>query len=195
MQTPVEQNTVYSETGYFLVYRDGLLIAKTYNWWIYDRVVLGTHDYYMIQALPDGYYTKSNVVTVTLSVDCPMIGKLDGGDFIELRLSTDADRAQDFQHSREVVRMRYSGTRWPVSEVGEAETLSVTFDAAWKQTDKAAADAFEALVGEDVILKTPGGYVIVGTLEGCELHDPHFYKSYRCTLQQGDWRDFTNADA
>ena len=34
-----------------------------------------------------------------------------------------------------------------------------------------------------------------GTLEGYELHDPHFYKSYRCTLQQGDWRDFTNADA
>lgn len=194
-QAPDITGRFWPETGYFLIYRDDKLIAKTHENVFEDRSALGTHRYSAVQALPQGFYLRSNVVTVSAFVKSPLIAPLAGGDFIELRLSTEADRAQDFQRSREVARMRYSGTRWPVSEVGEAETLSVTFDAAWKQTDKAAADAFEALVGEDVILKTPGGKSIVGTLEGCELHDPRFYKSYRCTLQQGDWRDFTNADA
>jgi len=180
------------ETGYFLIYRDGKLIGKTYGTKFVDKTAMGTHEYYAIQVLPGGYYTRSSPypVRATASLKSPVIGLLEGGNFIKLELSTDADRAQDIQHSREVVHVHYSGSRFPTSEIGEAETLSVSFDTAWKQTDKAAADAFEALVGEDVILKTPGGYVIVGTLEGYELHDPHFYKSYRCTLQQGDWRDF-----
>lgn len=179
---------------FFMILRDGKYIGKTTRLYFEDRIPIGVHSYQVYQALADGYVDRSNIISIDIKTKCPVIAPLAGGDFIELRLSTEEDRAQDFQLSREVARMRYSGTRWPVSEVGEAETLSVTFDAAWKQTDKAAADAFEALVGEDVILKTPGGKFIVGTLEGCELHDPHFYKSYRCTLQQGDWRDFTNAD-
>lgn len=180
---------------FFMILRDGKYIGKTTRLYFEDRIPIGVHSYQVYQALEGGYVDRSNIITIDVKTKHPVIAPLAGGDFIELRLSTDADRAQDFQRSREVVRMHYSGTRWPVSEVGEAEALSVSFDAAWKQTDKAAADAFEALVGEDVIFKTPGGKFIVGTLEGYELHDPHFYKSYRCTLQQGDWRDFTNADA
>lgn len=180
---------------FFMILRDGKYIGKTTRLYFEDRIPIGVHRYQVYQALAGGYVNRSNVITIDVKTKCPVIAPLAGGDFIELRLSTEADRAQDFQRSREVARMHYSGAPYPSSEIGEAETLSVTFDAAWKQTDKAAADAFEALVGEDVIFKTPGGYVIVGTLEGCELHDPHFYKSYRCTLQQGDWRDFTNADA
>jgi len=185
----------WASGDFFMILRDGKYIGKTTRLYFEDRIPIGVHSYQVYQALADGYVDRSNTITIDIKTKCPVIAPLAGGDFIELRLSTDADRAQDFQRSREVVRMRYSGTRWPVSEVGEAETLSVTFDAAWTQTDKAAADAFEALVGEDVILKTPGGKSIVGTLEGCELHNPRFYKSYRCTLQQSDWRDFTNADA
>lgn len=185
----------FAPGDFFMILRDGKYIGKTTRLYFEDRIPIGVHRYQVYQALADGYVDRSNIITIDIKTKCPVIAPLAGGDFIELRLSTDADRAQDFQHSREVVRMHYSGARWPVSEVGEAETLSVSFDAAWKQTDKAAADAFEALLGEDVILKTPGGKFVVGTLEGYELHDPHFYKSYRCTLQQGDWRDFTNADA
>lgn len=185
----------FAPGDFFMILRDGKYIGKTTRLYFEDRIPIGVHTYQVYQALAGGYVDRSNVITIDIKTKCPVIAPLAGGDFIELRLSTDEDRAQDFQRSREVVRRHYSGARWPVSEVGEAETLSVTFDAAWKQADKAAADAFEALVGEDVILKTPGGKFIVGTLEGFELHDPRFYKSYRCTLQQGDWRDFTNADA
>lgn len=185
----------FAPGDFFMILRDGKYIGKTTRLYFEDRIPIGVHRYQVYQALADGYVDRSNIITIDVKTKYPVIAPLAGGDFIELRLSTEEDRAQDFQRSREVARMHYSGARYPSSEVGEAETLSVSFDAAWKQTDKAAADAFEALVGEDVIFKTPGGKFIVGTLEGYELHDPHFYKSYRCSLQQGDWRDFTNADA
>lgn len=120
-----------------------------------------------------------------------MIAPLEGGDFIPLRLSASADRAQRFTLSHQVSHTHYSGAKFPAAEVGEHETLSASFDVAYRQTDRAAADAFEALVGQAVILKTPGGKTIVGVLEGFELDDPRFYKSYRCTLQQMDWTDFT----
>lgn len=193
MQVPVKQDKIkYSDTGYFLIYRDDVLIAKTYLWYFYDRVVLGTHSYYMIQVLPGGYYTKSNVVTATASVDCPEIAPLAGGDFIKLALSDSADRAERFQRKREVQHVQYSGARFPAAEIGEHEALSVSFDTAYLRTEKAAADVFEALVSTPVILKTPGGRVVIGVLEGYDLNDPRFYSAYRCTLTQDDWRDFIN---
>ena len=125
-----------------MILRDGKYIGKTTRLYFEDRIPIGVHSYQVFQALADGYVDRSNIITIDIKTKCPVIAPLAGGDFIELQLSTEEDRAQDFQRSREVARMRYSGTRWPVSEAGEAETLSVSFDAAWKQTDKAEADAF-----------------------------------------------------
>lgn len=179
-------------TGYFLIYRDGELIAKTYEIRFVDRTALGTHEYSVIQVLPNGYYTRSNPakVTATASVKCPMIGRLDGGEFIELKLSDSSRRTQNFARRRQVAYTQYAGAKYPAAEIGEHETLTGSFDVAYPQKDAAAADAFEALLSEAVILKTPGGKVVVGILEGWDLGDMRFYKSYRCTLQQMDWGEF-----
>lgn len=181
-----------AEYGYFLIYRDGKLIGKTYQTPFIDRTALGTHEYYALQVLADGYYTRSESVTATASVSCPMIAPLDGGDFIELKLSENSRRAQSFSHRRQVAYTQYAGATFPAAEVGEHETLSVSFDVAYLQADKEAADAFEALLGRDVIFKSPGGRVVVGVLEGYDLNDMHFYKAFRCTMQQMDWGEFVD---
>lgn len=191
-----------SETGYFLVFRDGVPIGKTFSRDFIDRAAIGKHEYFVMQILPGGYYTGSYTLvpgsgisptaTATASVDCPEIAPLAGGDFIKLALSDNADRAERFQRKREVQHVQYSGARFPAAEIGEHEALSVSFDTAYLRSDKTAANAFEALVGTRVILKTPGGRVVIGVLEGYDLNDPRFYSSYRCTLTQDDWRDFIN---
>lgn len=183
-----------SPTGYFLIYRDDVLIGKTYNTRFHDRTALGTHEYYALQVIPDGYYTKSSpaTVTATASVKCPMIGKLDGGDFIELKLSENRSRLQSFSRRRQVAYTQYAGAKYPAAELGEHETMTGSFDVAYRQKDAAAADAFEALLGEAVILKTPGGKVVIGILEGWDLGDTRFYKSFRCNLQQMDWGEFVD---
>lgn len=184
-----------AEYGYFLIYRDGELIGKTYEVSFVDRTALGTHEYYALQVLADGYYTRSAPypVTGTASVKCPMIAPLEGGEFIPLRLSENSRRALSFSHHRQVAFTQYAGAAFPAAEIGENETLTASFDVAYLQTDKAAADAFENLLGQEVILKNPGGQVVVGVLEGYDINDMRFYKAYRCTLQQMDWGDFVDA--
>lgn len=183
-----------AENGYFLIYRDGELIGKTYETPFVDRTALGTHEYYALQVLADGYYTRSSPypVTGTASVKCPMIAPLDGGEFVPLRLSENRRRAVSISHRRQVAYTQYAGAVFPAAEIGENETLSASFDVAYLQTEKAEADAFEALLGREVILKSPGGQVVVGVLEGYDINDMRFYKAYRCSLQQMDWGDFTD---
>lgn len=179
--------------GYFLIYRDGELIGKTYEPSFVDRTTLGNHVYTAIQPLPDGYYAKNASVlpiTATASVKCPMIAPFESGIFTPLKLSENSRRAVSFSRHRQVAYTQYAGAVFPAAEIGENETITASFDVAYLQTDKAAADAFEALLGQNVILKSPGGPVVVGVLEGYDLNDMRFYKAYRCTLQQIDWGDF-----
>ena len=189
-QSPEIRGSFPPETGFYLIYRDDTLIGKTFSRVFDDNTVLGSHSYYVIQALPGGYYAKSGVVTASASVDSPSIARLEGGEFIELALSTDGDRAQDFTKHRDVVYTQYAGARYPDAETGESETLSGTFDVAYPKTAAEAAAAFEELVGEAVILKTPGGKILIGVLEGYDLNNPEAYCSYRCTLQQMNWKEF-----
>lgn len=196
--SPLIKGTWRAETGYFLIYRDGKLLTKTFNPTFTDKTSLGDHRYYAFQVLPAGYYTRainpgppaSYFLDGKAEVSCPVIAPLDDGDFMELKLSTDADRAQDFSRNREIQYIQYSGQTYPSAERGEHETMTATFDAAYLQSDRDLADMFEALVGLPVILKTPGGKVVIGVLEGYDLHDPKFYKSYRCSLTQMDFPDF-----
>jgi len=189
---PPNNRNIYPDTGYFIVYRDGVPIAKTFGRVFNDRTAIGQPTYTVIQVLKDGYYQRSEDATPSapLAVKCPVIAPLDSGDFIELKLSENSRRTQSFARRRQVAYTQYAGAAFPTAEIGEHETLTGSFDVAYLQRDAAAADAFEALLGEAVILKTPCGKVVVGILEGWDLGDMRFYKSYRCTLQQMDWGEF-----
>ena len=193
MRSPLISGFFPPDYGYFLIYRDGELIGKTYEPSFIDRTVLGEHVYTAVQTLQDGYYAPNasvRPITGTASVKCPMIAPFENGVFTPLKLSENSRRAVSFSRHRQVAYTQYAGAVFPAAEIGENETITASFDVAYLQTDKAAADAFEALLGQNAILKSPGGPVVVGVLEGYDLNDMRFYKAYRCTLQQIDWGDF-----
>ena len=184
---------LYPETGHFLIYRDGVLIGTTRLNYFTDRTALGSHEYYVIQVLQGGYYTKSNTVTLTEYVNCPAIALLSGGDFLMLELSEDANRTQTITKGGEVAYVQYSGAKFPEAEIGEAESLTVTGDVSFTAAQEAEARRFEAMLKKAVIYKTPGGEVVVGILQGFTRRDPKFFKSYTFSVTQMEWRDFTNA--
>lgn len=184
---------LYPETGHFLIYRDGSLIGKTRRNSFLDRTALGAHEYFVIQALAGGYYTKSNTVTLSTEVRCPMIALLSGGEFLVLELSAEADRSQTITKGGEVLYIQYSGAKYPEAEVGEAESLTATGDVSFTAEQETEARRFEAMLKKPVIYKTPGGEVVVGVLQGFTRRDPRFFKSYRFTVTQMEWRDYTNA--
>lgn len=181
-------------TGYFLIYRNGKLVGKTYENYFYDMPAIGEASYEVLQVLPDGYYTRGNVAAgyeiITVKVDAPTIITLDGTKILPLTLSEDARRVQEIQRSGEVVYTQYEGATYPEAEIGEHKSLSISGDCAWTWDQKDDADAFEALLGSPVIYKTPGGEMVVGVLDGFTQRDAHFYRTARFTIQQMDWRDF-----
>lgn len=192
--SPADTTPAYPDSGYFLVYRNWTLIGKTYQFVFTDRFALGSPTYLLRQALPGGYYRDSYAATLrdAINLDWPVIGLLSGGSWVRLRLSEQALRSQNFGVQRQVVYMQYAGTVYPEAEIGEHEQISASFDAAWLHSDAADARSFAAMLGKPVILKTPGGSMIVGVLDAYERRDPRFYRTYSCTLRQINWRDFVD---
>ena len=179
-------------TGYFLIYRDGELVGKTYENFFFDMAAIGTVSYEVLQVLPDGYYTRGTVITesVDVTVSAPTLIPLGTTNFLRLTLSEDPRRVQDIRREAEVVYTQYEGAIYPEAEIGEHETLSVSGDCAWTWEERDKAEAFRSYLKKPVIYKTPGGERVVGVLTGYTKKDAHFYRTARFSIQQMDWRDY-----
>ena len=179
-----------ADTGFFLVFRNGQLVGKFYDLTFIDRTALGNHEYYVIQVLPSGDYTKSNTVTATASVTCPAIAPLEGGDFLSLKLSENSDREVRITEAREVEWTQYAGADYPSAEIGEGKSKAVALDVSALMSDEDFAKAFTALLGRDVIVKTPDGTVVIGPLESLDLRAPRSHRSWTFGVTQMEWSDF-----
>jgi hypothetical protein len=181
-------------TGYFLIYRNGELIAKTYNNYFTDSYVIGAASYDAIQVLPNGYYTRGTVVSgyesVTVTADVPTIIPLGTTNYIPVCYSDDAAQEITITRRRHVQRVYYSGAKYPVVEMSEHEELSASFPTFWVDGDDANADALEALVGKPVMLKTPKGRRLVGVLDSLPGVDASWRRAYTVTLTQMEWEDY-----
>lgn len=178
------------ETGYHLIFRDGELIAKTYANSFIDRTANGTHTYDVVRRIEGNFVRWAAEITAQVSIDCPVIGLLSGGDLLRLELSESADREQEISRSGQVSYTWYSGGRFPTAEAGEQEDIIVTGDVSWPKEHAAEAARFEAMLKKPVIYKTPGGMVVVGVLAGYERKDPRWWRSYRFSVRQMDWEGY-----
>ena len=182
-----------AETGYFLIYRDGKLIGKTYENSFVDRFAVGTHKYAAMQILPGGYYTLANAqVTVTASVDCPVIAPLAGGDWVELPYTDDAEEKIKIEKKRHTERYFLSGEKFPSVEVSEHEEMSGTVPVFWVNSDHEGAQELEKMLGKTVICKTPGNRLLVGVLDSLPISDSSWNSAYSITLNHTGWRDFVD---
>ncbi len=174
-------------SGDYYVYRDGELLDRTADAHYEDRTALGEHTYVILNRLSNNNAASSNALTLTVTIRCLTIGLLSGGPWQTLKWSDRENRELSLTRSREVRWTHYAGSKYPEADVGEAEDLVASFDAAWLAQNRKQADAFEALLGEEVVVKTPRGVVVVGVLAGYDRRDPRFYKSYSFEVRQEDW--------
>lgn len=175
----------------FTVYRDGNPIAKTEVSVFTDRFVLGYHSYYVVHQLADGNYSKSNTVSVELTVDMSYIAAASSGAWLPLRLSENSASAQNFTFSRSCSLRHVTGATYPVAEIAQFQDLSGSYDVAF--TDLTSAKAFEALFGQLVIVKSRGNSVVIGPLVTLNKTHNDFYINYSFTVQQIEWEDYVNA--
>lgn len=177
----------------FRLYKNGQRVLTTDEPEFADRTANGGATYVAMKVFADGNFRTTALINPETflaeryPVEHPMLGPLEEGDFVELRLSENANRAPTIQRTREVAYTQYAGATYPEAEIGEHETLTATGDAAWTYEQEKEAAAFEALLGNEVIYKLPSGEVVVGVLEGFSRRDPRFHKAYSFTITQMDW--------
>ena len=170
-------------------FRDGKRIAVTEGLRSYtDRFVLGTHSYYIEIWSPDGYYARSETVSGCLKSCITRIALFSGGEWIDLKYSERSDNEQAFSYNRTASLRHVLGAVYPVLEVSAFEDESGRYSCAF--ADIQSAKRFESLRGQQVIVKSRGGNVMIGALLSLERRYTEFYVSYSFTIQAIDWEDF-----
>ena len=84
---------------------------------------------------------------------------------------------------------QFAGQVWPTAEASPYRTLSISFDVAWAQKDKAQADAFADLIGKPVIWKDCENSMI-GILTAFTRINSLFYRAFNATIQRIHWEDY-----
>lgn len=144
----------------YAVYKDDVLIGKTEGLEYVDKTANGKSTYYVLAVMADGNYTRSNTVEKTTTIECPMIAKADGGNWIELRYTSDALPFTSDKKYREVTLTQYNSHEYPVAERTNKKNRTYTVSAAFRT--EADTTELENLTGEEIIFKDQYGTVLRG---------------------------------
>lgn len=181
--------------NFYLIYRNGKLIAKTQELTYTDLRSIGSISYQVRGCFDaSSNYRLSNTVKVTASVPCVTLIDLDSGDVLPLPYSASTHRTTGRNLSRGVQSVQLAGRRYPTIErsMHYAETISVA--CAFREAEDCAA--LEALVGKMVAVKTPEGKMVSGCLSVlAATADGGFYTTYQFDVEQADVEEVVDIDS
>lgn len=166
----------------FLVYRNGVRIGHTAKTSFRDRRFLGQAEYTVLNRLSSGNYTKSNTVLGEIAVETAFIAPLEGGEWLEIRLTDRSQTEQTYNYSRQHSVRHVMGSRWPVLELSPFENETASFDTAFP--DAESAKPFEELLGRPVLIKSRGFRLTAGALATVRRITGDFYISYEFTVSR-----------
>lgn len=179
----------------FVVYRDGVAIAKTTDYSYTDDYSVGTVRYQVRACASDGTYnySLSNEVTVSVMPETVMLSALGSGKWLFLRLSAAQHRTNTIKASRAFSLTHLSGRKFPEAELTEFCDRSISVS--YATDDEAEKAALEALMGSPVCLKTPGGKMVIGILDTLSETESMFYSSYSFAVSQMHYPEEVDLDA
>lgn len=179
----------------FVVYRDGVAIAKTTDYSYTDDYSVGTVRYQVRACAPDGTYnySLSNEITVSVMPETVMLSALGSGKWLFLRLSAAQHRTNAIKASRTLSLTHLSGRKFPEAELTEFCDRSISVS--YATDDEAEKAALEALMGSPVCLKTPGGKMVIGILDTLSETESMFYSSYSFAVSQMHYPEEVDLDA
>lgn len=176
----------YANSREYDIYRDGELIAivetmgNAQEARFVDKYANGKHAYKVRRG--EAYYTDSNEITLYGGSCETVIGALDGEDYIPLTLTDTSDTAQTFSWRKTSVARHFEGAEYPVVETSDFSDRYANYTVAF--TDRKCAEAFEALRGKTVIIKSRAREMMVGVMTEFEKRVGNFYITYSFSIQQ-----------
>lgn len=167
----------------FVVYRNGAVVAVTGDTVYEDPCSIGPVTY-QIRGIYEGSddYGLSPEVAVTVSADTLMLCDLDSGAWLRLELSDAQHRTFEESLQRQTAQIYLAGRAYPVVEISEHSSRSVSVT--WATNNPALCAACDALPGKRVCVKTPGGRMVTGILDALSRTGGEFYTVYAATVWQ-----------
>lgn len=168
---------------FYLVERDGVVIARTIQKEYIDHTSIGSVTYRVRGCYADSdNYGVSNSDTAEILPETNMICDLETGVWLEMRLSETQLRTNRTSFSAGVSTVHLAGLAYPIEERSEQRDRALSVACAWPHAQRAAAIALEALVGRLVCLKDRYGNMVIGSLPSLESNCDEFMRRYSFTI-------------
>ena len=182
---------------FYIIYRNGVPIGKTAaNQWT-DLFAIDKASYRVRGCYKnsDNYGISQELQLEVLpeSLIIQAVSKLGSEDWISLRLSQSQHRVTKSSRGRSVNTMQLIGSKYPVAEPEEFESLSIQISCAFMNREECRV--LEDLTGKLVCVKTPYGDMAVGYLQNLSKSGEEFYSSYNFSVQHLELEEAIDIDA
>ena len=179
---------------YYLVYRDGVAIAKVTEPSYTDAASIGTVSY-QVRGCYDNSdnYSLSEAVEVTVSTDKVRLYDMDRGEWLHFLYDSSAHRSTGLSLSQDIQYVQLSGHTYPVAERSEfkSRALRITCVCA----DGAERQSLRALLGHMTCCKTPESNMTIGYPASISESSDDFFSTYSFTIEQIDRKEEIDLDS
>lgn len=179
---------------YYLVYRDGVAIAKVTEPGYTDTASIGIVRYQVRGCYVNSdNYSLSDAVEVTVSTDKVRLYDMERGEWLHFLYDSSAHRSTGLSLSQDIQYVQLSGHTYPVAERSEfkSRALRITCVCA----DDAERQALRALLGHLACCKTPEGNMTIGYPASISENSDDFFSTYSFTIEQIDRKEEIDLDS
>lgn len=178
---------------YYLVYRDGMAIAKVTEPSYIDAASIGAVRYQVRGCYENSdNYSLSGAVEVTVSTDKVRLYDMEHGEWLHFLYDSSAHRSTGLSLSQDIQYVQLSGHTYPVAERSEfkSRALRITCVCA----DDEERQALRALLGRLTCCKTPEGNMTIGYPASISESSDDFFSTYSFTIEQIDRKEEISLD-
>ena len=179
---------------YYLVYRDGVAIAKVTEPSYADAASIGGVRY-QVRGCYDNSdnYSLSEDVEVTVNIDKVRLYDMELGEWLHFLYDSSAHRSTGLSLSQDIQYVQLSGHTYPVAERSEfkSRALRITCVCA----DDAERQSLRALLGHLTCCKTPEGNMTIGYPASISESSDDFFSTYSFTIEQIDRKEEIDLDS
>lgn len=179
---------------YYLVYRDGVAIAKVTEPSYTDAASIGGVRY-QVRGCYDNSdnYSLSEAVEVTVRTDKVRLYDMERGEWLHFLYDSSAHRSTGLSLSQDIQYVQLSGHTYPVAERSEfkSRALRITCVCA----DDAERQSLRALLGHLTCCKTPEGNMTIGYPASITENSDDFFSTYSFTIEQIERKEEIDLDS
>lgn len=179
---------------YYLVYRDGVAIAKVTEPSYTDAASIGGVRYQVRGCYNNSdNYSLSGAEEVTVSTDNVRLYDMERGEWLHFLYDSSAHRSTGLSLSQDIQYVQLSGHTYPVAERSEfkSRALRITCVCA----DDAERQSLRALLGHLTCCKTPEGNMTIGYPASISESSDDFFSTYSFTIEQIDRKEEIDLDS